>query len=362
MRKTADTIVENIDDELYSSKNLLKSKKSRRVAIIILVIITLPLLNTYLIGLWYQHSQKDKPHELGVSFISDYARQLGVDPTETYKAILDDLKVRNLRLVSYWKNIEPEKGKYDFRELDWQMNEAAKRGARVSLAIGLRQPRWPECHPPKWIDTSKPWTQWQIDLDDYISAVVKRYRDHPALKSYQLENEFFIKVFGTCTDFSRERLASEYKLVKSLDKNHPVIVSRSNNAFGWPASSPTPDISGISIYRKVWDSDITHRYITYPFSSWYYSGLLGWAKLTTGLETPIHEMQAEPWTPNGLTIVQTPLKEQNKTFNAEQLKQNVKFAKNIGSRQIDFWGAEYWYYRKVILNDSSVWETAKTVF
>jgi beta-galactosidase GanA len=66
------------------------------------------------------------------------------------QAMIDDLGVRQFRLVSYWDKIEPEKGTYDFDELDWQFQKANDAHAKVSLAIGLRQPRWPECHMPSW--------------------------------------------------------------------------------------------------------------------------------------------------------------------------------------------------------------------
>ena len=37
----------------------------------------------YGIALWYQHTQKGKPYQLGVTFIPSYASYLGVDPKET---------------------------------------------------------------------------------------------------------------------------------------------------------------------------------------------------------------------------------------------------------------------------------------
>lgn len=316
----------------------------------------------YGLALWYQHSQNGRAHQLGATFIPSYAEFLGLNPQQTFDALINDLSVRQFRLVSYWNQIETSPGVYDFTALDWQMKKAEDAGASVSLAIGLRQPRWPECHAPSWIDTARPARDWQPQLEKAMTAVVNRYKSSPALMSYQLENEYFLRGFGMCTNHDRGRLVSEYNLVKRLDPKHSIIVSRSNNALGWPAGRPSPDRSGISIYRRVWDAQFTRRYITYPIPSWYYSALLGWTKLVSGQDTIIHELQAEPWTPRGQTIPQTSLAEQNKSFDAARLHSTVSFAKDIGPRDIYLWGGEYWYYRKQVLHDPSVWQAAKTIF
>lgn len=314
----------------------------------------------YGIARWYQHEQAGKPTTLGVSFIADYAAYLGLDPHTTFTAILDDLHLKHVRLVSYWSDIEPTKGTYDFSELDWEMQQAAAHGTKVSLAIGLRQPRWPECHAPAWVDTSAAESTWEPELNAYIAAVVNRYKDNPALQSYQLENEYYLH-FGQCDNFDRARLSSELALVKKLDPAHQVIMSRSNNYAGFAVNSPLPDVVGISLYRHVWSAPI-HHYLTYPFPSWYYAFLAGGEQILTGKPSVIHELQAEPWPPHGQNITDTPLAEQNKTFNAAKFKATVKFAEQSGIKSIDMWGAEYWYYRMVKLHDPSVWQTAEAIF
>jgi hypothetical protein len=80
---------------------------------------------------------------------------LGWTSTKRLNAIFSDLKIRHIRLVSYWKDIETSPGEYDFSKLDWQFDMANKYGAKVSLAMGMRQPRWPECHEPSWIHVDR---------------------------------------------------------------------------------------------------------------------------------------------------------------------------------------------------------------
>lgn len=314
----------------------------------------------YSVALWYQHSQKGKPTTLGVSFIADYATYLGLDAHQAYSAILDDLHVKQLRLVSYWSDIEPVQGQYDFSELDYEMTQAQAHGTKVTLAVGLRQPRWPECHAPTWIDTTKSGSTWEPQLEQYMTTVINRYKNNPALQSYQLENEYF-NHFGACSNFDRARLSRELVLIKRLDPSHPVIMSRSNNYIGLMLRQPLPDKVGISVYRRIWLPALK-RYAQYPYPSWYYAFLAGGEKLLTGKDSVIHELQTEPWPPNEQDIMHTSLDEQNKTFDAKRLQTTVKFAQQTGIRQIDLWGAEYWYYRMVTLHDPSVWNAARTIF
>lgn len=311
----------------------------------------------YGIAQWYIFTHKNEPYQFGVTFIPSYARYLEVDPKETFRAILTDLKPTDVRLVSYWDEIEVERGIYDFNELDWQMKMAEEAGVRVSLAVGLRQPRWPECHMPAW-HLNQPKETWFVDLKNVMTATVDRYKNHPALESYQLENEFFLSVFGECPDFSRDRLVEEFEMVKRLDPNHPVIISRSNNAIGFPINDPKPDAYGVSVYKRVWDRTITKRYVEYPFPAWFYGFLAGGSKLIDGRELMIHELQAESWAPDGYEIKTAPVSELYKSMNPERLENRFEYAKASGMKRMDLWGVEWWYAMMVNRNEPGLWNTA----
>lgn len=331
--------------------------KAITITILTLVIILAPL---YGISRWYVASNANKPLQLGVSFVPDYARSLGLNAEETMDALIQDVGVRQFRLVSYWNKHEPEQGRYDFSDLDWQFEKAEAADAKVSLAVGLRQPRWPECHMPDWA-SKLPDSQWQSQLNTYIGEVINRYKNSPSLQSYQLENEYF-NDFGECPDHTRERLISEFNVVKNYDSKHPVIISRSNNMPSLVLGDPQPDIVGASVYRRVWDAKITKNYYTYPFPAWYYAATAGLQKIVTGKDTALHEMQMEPWPANGQFIVDASLREQDKSFKSRDFASRVAFAKNTGMRSIDLWGAEWWYWRMEKANDPSFWREAKKAF
>jgi hypothetical protein len=333
----------------------------RRILFAFIALVLLLSTYSFTVAEWYITKHKNQPLVLGASFIPDYAESFGLNPQDTLNAMLSDLKLKQVRLVSYWSDIEPTPGQYDFSKLDWQFAMADQYGAKVSLSIGLRQPRWPECHEPSWVNVDPKNRQaWEPQLYKFIEAVVNHYKNNPALQDYELENEFFMTVFGECKDFDRARLVDEFNLVKAMDTKHKVIISRSDNWVGIPIGKPTPDEFAISVYKRVWDAAFTHRYFEYPLPAKFYAMLAGSEELLSGKDMIIHELQAEPWTPNGLDITQTSVKEQYKSMNPQRLKDRIAYGEATGMRTIDLWGAEWWYYLKVKQDSPDVWNVVKT--
>ena len=79
--------------------------------------------------------------EWGVNFSQKHTENLGLNWQETYLALLDDLKVKNIKLIPHWDLIEPEKDKYFFEDLDWQIKEAENHSAKILLVIGMKTDR-----------------------------------------------------------------------------------------------------------------------------------------------------------------------------------------------------------------------------
>ncbi len=332
-------------------KNFSKLKKA---LFFVAVLTTLLVLVLRLVAFKYQFSQKNEPLQFGATFTSSRAKELDLDPKEVFTAITQDLNIKKLRLVSYWSETEKEQGSYDFSDLDWQFQEAEKNGVKISLSLGLRQPRWPECHMPQWAE-SLPKEAWYPKLENQIISVVERYKNSPALESYQLENEFFLQEFGQCSDFSRQRLVDEFNTVKKLDPHTPIILTRSNNYGGFALNEPQADVYGISIYRKVHNPKL--GYITYPFPAWYYAFLAQGQLSLTGKPSIIHEFQLEPWIISG-SIKDSSIEKQNKTMSPGDVKLNLGFAKRTGIKEIYLWGSEWWYWR-LKQGDPTIWNTIK---
>jgi hypothetical protein len=296
----------------------------------------------------------------GVSFSIKYAEELGNDWQANYTALLDDMHVKKLRLMSYWDLVEPQQGQYDFKDLDWQVDQANARGAKISLAIGFRQPRYPECHEPQWA-TSMPVneTAWDNALYDYLTTTVNRYKNNPAIESYQLENEAENNWFGSCRGSAapRERLQHEFDLVKGLDKNHPVFMSLSDE-HGFPIGQPKPDGYGFSIYRVVYSTNTKiHFYTTYPITDWYHRLRVLIIDHTQHRPVFVHELQMEPW--GSKATVDLSVEEQDKSMSVSQIHKSFTFGRKTGIKLQYLWGGEWWYWRKTHFNDPGPWNAVK---
>lgn len=313
------------------------------IAILFIVILWLPVFNP------------QKSVEFGVTFSKTYAEFLGLDWRATYLAVLDDLGVRKLRLLSEWNQIEPERNRYDFRDLDWQINEAQKRGAEVILVIGERQPRWPECHNPAWlVDASQ--EEVQDEILEMLKEIVNHYKDQKTILMWQIENEPFLNLFGNCPPGDKNFLKTEIALVKSLD-SRPVLITDSGELSTWRKTAHLGDYFGTTIYRSVYN-----RYFGYFYHFWPPSFYRIKAKLV-GLSQNkilISELQVEPWVKSG-SIPDTPIDEQKRAMSLKRIENHLNFARKTGFSPAYLWGVEWWYWLRE-QGDQSVWEMGKRIW
>lgn len=321
----------------------------------------LVILLLILIFAGYLFVGKTKPAEnaeWGVVFSQKHARYLGLDWQETYLALLSDLRVKQIKIASYWDLLEPESAKYDFTDLDWQIKKAKESGAEVLLVVGMKSPRWPECHIPGWaIDLGE--RKQQEEILKMLQAVVLHYHDEDVIKGWQVENEPFF-IFGLCPWASADFVKKEVDLVKSLDESRrPVIISDSGEGPFWFRAAKIGDIVGITMYKKVWVSQLGF-YFTYPFPPVFYHRKAQIIDKLFHKDVICVELQAEPWAPQ--LLYDTPPVEQEKTMNLTQFKYNVDFAKRTGLKKFYLWGAEWWYWMKQKQQKPEIWEEAKKLF
>ncbi|MFA5755300.1 MAG: hypothetical protein WC909_03050 [Candidatus Paceibacterota bacterium] len=305
----------------------------------------------FFVGITKEHEDV----EWGVTFSQKQIDFLKLDSRETYSALINELGFKKVKISVYWDLIELEKGVYDFEELDWELKEAKNNNVEVILSIGMRVPRWPECHIPEWAEGVDKEEQ-QEHILDMLETVVSRYKDYPNISGWQVENEVFVN-FGTCPWTDKKFFEKEVSFVKLLDNEHPVIVTDSGELSFWIESSQiNADIVGITTYRKVWSSD-AKMYMSYILNPTFYERRMNIVNSIFGKEVIGTELQAEPWCPN--SINNATLEEQAKTMDLEQFKKNVSFAKQTGIKTFYFWGGEWWYYMKTINNDDSIWNEVK---
>ena len=263
----------------------------RKIILYIIFVIVVVSVVLFLLSI----RKNPKKITYGVSFNTSYARELGLDWKKVYIAILEDLKVKHLRLSALWTMVEPQDNKFDFKELDFQINEAKKHNADVILGVGRRLPRWPECHVPKWAQ-SLSWKEQKNKIREMITEVVKRYRGNEAILYWQVENEPFLTVFAKqyCGDLDKKFLAEEIALVKKLDPTRPILVTDSGNLGTWAGAYKSGDVFGTSVYVYFWNPKIG------PFKSIlppaYYRIKSNIMRLIYGKKKMlIIELSAEPW-------------------------------------------------------------------
>ncbi|MDP2838387.1 MAG: hypothetical protein Q8O53_03885 [Candidatus Moranbacteria bacterium] len=294
---------------------------------------------------------------LGMTFSSRYAEGLGLDWRETYLALLDDVGVKKMRLPVYWDLIEKERGVYDFSEVDWQLDEAAKRGVEVILTVGIKVPRWPECHIPEWVGDDL--VSRREGILPFIETTVIRYQEHPALAKWQVENEPFLR-FGICPPFDVALLEEEIALVKRLDASRPVLLTDSGEISLWIHAAARGDEFGTTLYRDIYSPKVG-GYFEYPIGPNFFRFKEWMVRLFTDQENfMIIELQAEPWASGWIADVS--LQEQWRTMNENRLVENVDYAKRVGFPEIYLWGGEWWYWLKVKKQYPAVWETGKQLF
>lgn len=290
----------------------------------------------------------------GVNFSQSHAEYLGLDWQETYLALVDGLGVKKIKIAAQWDLIEPEEGKYNFRDLDWQIKKAEEKKVEVLLVIGVKTGRWPECRIPDWAKNLKKENQ-QGGILKLIENIVLRYKASDSVKYWQVENEPFFP-FGECPWTDKEFLKKEIALVKSLDAPRPVVISDTGEFSFWITAARLGDIVSTTLHRKVWFQEI-RTYLTYPLRPVFYWKKYQIIKKFFNKEVIGGELQAEPWCSHG--IRDCSLQEQEKTMNLKIFQENIEFARKTGLKEFYFWGAEWWYWMKETQQSPEIWDEAK---
>ncbi|MBN2057737.1 MAG: beta-galactosidase [Candidatus Saganbacteria bacterium] len=131
-------------------------------------------------------------------------------PRETWDRTFAEIKQAGLNIIRFgemaWDWIEPEPGKFEWKELDRAMDLCAKHGIKVLLGIPTSQvPVWffrknpnsrpvaqdgslyPEYGPRPNICKDNP--EYRKLAERMARKLVQRYRNHPALLYWQVDNE-----------------------------------------------------------------------------------------------------------------------------------------------------------------------------
>lgn len=285
--------------------------------------------------------------KLGVSFSPRYAQSLGLEPKQTFTTMLDELEVSLIRLPVYWDEIEVREGNYDFSKMDFYLTETLKKNTKVILGVGLKQPRWPECHTPPWL-SQLPRSDRDQKLLELIKTEVNYFKKYPHIIYWQVENEPFVD-FGLCLkpdSQSKAILEKEIEIVKNLD-SRPIMITESGELSSWIHSSRRADILGPTLYRTVWNPYF--GMIDYPFPPVFYHLKGKLVQLISGKPNQqiiISELQAEPWITGQRGIADVDPDALAKQFTVKKFGKHLNYARETGIKEGILWGVEWWYYMR----------------
>lgn len=322
-----------------------------------------------------------EPVKIGTTFSGRQCVYFRLNPQRTLNEVLKT-RFDLIRLAAYWDEVEPQDGVYDFSGLDRQIAEAGSKQTPIVLTVGMKAPRWPEYFIP-------PWVLHQIRLREsadvakspllrgrtlkFIETVVMRYRDDPAIRYWQVENEPMDRVGAGYWWIGPDFVKQEVELVRKLDtRDRPIMLTT--------VTYPNPllrgfmglflrhdsideslalcDILGVNVYPVVghrWFMKKSYFWTSAEERQKYLTGVMKRAERAKKTVW-VTELQAEPWEPDALVYTE---RDVPPTANPAHLQQNVEEVRALGIDTILLWGAEYWQYRKVRYRDASWWEAVQ---
>jgi hypothetical protein len=295
-----------------------------------------------------------------MSFNALYAIELGLSPHTVLEALITDLGVHDFRIAAQWSMVEPIDDVYDFALMDTQLTSIEESGGTAIFGVGRRLPRWPECHIPEWA-RNLTWEEQKEKIREYITTIVERYKESPAITYWQVENEPYLTVFATehCGDtLDEEFLREEIALVRSLDPTRPIIVTDSGNLGMWHGAYEKGDAFGTSVYVYFWNPELGQFRTILP--PWFYRAKENLVKLFYGdKETVLIELSLEPWLVDSVTRV--PLEVQYSRMNLDKVDEILSYARETRFETQYLWGAEWWYWLRE-QGDDSFWNKGKEIF
>ena len=334
-------------------------KKYHKKWVIVFVVVLIVMAVIWAIINALDFSQ-GKPVKFGVTFSHKFASQnLGLDWTEVYWAIINDLGVKDVRLAVPWDTVEEQDDFYNFTDFEWMVEQAEKRGINIIMAIGRRTPRWPECHDPRWLANLNEQKADQ-EILELLEQIVSHFKKYENILAWQVENEPLLDLFGECPKADKEFLEREVELVRSLDER-PIMITDTGELSNWTEAAGLADIFGVTMYKTVWNKFI--GVWRYPWPPAYYYFKAKRIERQYKLDKIIvSELQAEPWTTGEQSLIFMDVADQFNLFNRNDFEKNLAYVKRAGFSQAYLWGVEWWYWLKKEKNMPQFWNEAKLIW
>lgn len=282
--------------------------------------------------------------KVGVTYSPRYAYELGLNAKTTYTAMLDELKIKQVRLPVYWDEVEQFPNHFRLNIYDFYLNEALKRDVSIILVLGYKQPRWPECFAPEWVEKMTR-EKRQKRILELVEKEVEYFKKFPNISAWQIENEPFLS-YGICdpvTDETYQLVEKEVEIVKRVDPR-PILITDSGELGLWNKAILLSDIFGTTLYRQTWSKILGTQLFPLPPSFYTIKDNLVRSIVGKNSQTIISELQAEPWLADRQDPAGDNLAEQTKLMSVSDFENNINFAMETNFTQMYLWGVEWWYF------------------
>jgi len=297
------------------------------------------------------------PIRYGITWSMPYASELGLDGRAGFERALNELHPAHVRIMAYWSDVEKQQGSFDFSDLDWQLDTAERYGVPVTIAVGARLPRWPECWTPDWTTNLDAQARMNAQME-YLKSVYRHEEERKDVASWQIENEPQLSTFQSCPGLSQEIVTQELAWVRGEEqkraKPRPVGTTDSGELSLWLNFPDQTDQLGVSVYRVV--SNPLFGTIHWLLPADFYADKAAVVRTWTG-QIYVSEFQMEPWF--NQSLAKTPIQDQVDQFTTGQMRSNFDYATRLELPSVDFWGAEWWLWMEEKQNHPEYWQMAK---
>jgi hypothetical protein len=296
---------------------------------------------------------------LGTSFTRWRAEARGLDSQVAFERLCG-LGFSVIRLSASWREIHQS----GFQHLDGLMAQAKRAGQPVVLTVGMKALGWPEFYLPEGLEPADRAVQRRAL--DHVGAVVRRYRGHPMLVAWQVENEPFNRSGPQARWIPRQVVRTEAGAIRLLDPGRPLAITtfahfdqgldrasnRSQSTWRRRLGLELPaerealsvlqpgDLLGLDVYRSIgWlDQGVARlaRAVADQLAI-----VDRWRRIAAGQGKRlwVMEAQAEPWE------AQPPIHGEPLSVQPPDVADLVDRLTAIGVETVLLWGGEYWLWR-----------------
>ncbi len=315
---------------------------------------------------------------LGITFRPQQVQAFGLEMRPTLNKLLE-YPLQIVRLGAYWNKMEPENGRFDTTELDWQIDTIEKTGAKIILCVGALKtfgyPEYfiphhymPKPFPDATLITPIKHKELLLGANNFISRIVDRYKNRQSIIAWQLENEPADPLpsahyWRISADFLKEELNA----LRVCDQTKPVMINGflATSLFirigaAWltrdqgnslDLAKGLSDIIGVDYYPRIAISPVASETMYLDTSKVFWgqgdrNNLANWSR-SHNQKFMVAEGQSEPWE---LTVIPpSPQHYALYSCTPQNLIENYNFWASCAECRpmysYLFWGAEYWVLR-----------------